>query len=104
MTYEKYLKLSILFMVLLVIGLVFVQSFLSMLLVTQVIVPWISSFDEASMLGAFNFGMIYCILLIAVGAGIDYVVFGLYKKHVSKKKSKLLNKELGLIYKEVGLI
>lgn len=92
MTYEKYLKLSTLFMVLLPIVLILVQSFLSMLLVTQVIVPWISSFDEASMLGAFNFGMIYCILLIAVCTGIDYAIFGLYKKHVSKKESKLLNK------------
>ena len=92
MTYEKYLKLSTLFMVLLPIVLILVQSFLSMLLVTQVIVPWISSFDEASMLGAFNFGMIYCILLIAVCTGIDYVVFSLYRKHVYKKESKLLNK------------
>lgn len=97
MTYEKYLKLSTLFMVLLPIGLILVQSFLSMLLVTQVIVPWISSFDEASMLGAFNFGMIYCILLIAVCTGIDYVVLGLYRKHVEKKEFKLLNKELGVI-------
>ena len=97
MTYEKYLKLSTLFMVLLPIGLILVQSFLSMLLVTQVIVPWISSFDEASMLGAFNFGMIYCILLIAVCTGIDYVVLSLYKKHVGKKRLKLFNKELGRI-------
>lgn len=97
MTYEKYLKLSTLFMVLLPIGLVLVQSFLSMLLVTRVIVPWISSFDEASMLGAFNFGMIYAVLLIAVCTGIDYVILGLYKKHVSKKDFKLLNKEIGMI-------
>ena len=97
MTYEKYLKLSTLFMVLLIIGLILVQSFLSMLLVTQVIVPWISSFDEASMLGAFNFGMMYSVLLIAVCTGIDYVVLGLYRKHVEKKEFKLLNKELGLI-------
>ena len=97
MTYEKYLKLSALFMVLLTIGLILVQSFLSMLLVTQVIIPWISSFDEASMLSAFNFGMIYSVLLIVVCIGIDYVVLGLYRKHTDKKESKLLNKELGRI-------
>lgn len=97
MTYEKYLKLSTLFMALLPIGLIFAQSFLSMLLVTQVIIPWISSFDEASMLSAFDFGMMYSVLLIAVCTGIDYVVLGLYRKHVDKKESKLLNKELGRI-------
>lgn len=97
MTYEKYLKLSALFMVLLTIGLILVQSFLSMLLVTQVIIPWISSFDEASMLSAFNFGMIYSVLLIVVCIGIDYVVLGLYRKHTDKKESELLNKELGRI-------
>lgn len=97
MTYEKYLKLSTLFMVLLIIGLILVESFLSMLLVTQVIIPWISSFDEISLLGAFNFGMIYAVSLIAVCIGFNYVVLGLYRKHVSKKETKLLNKELGLI-------
>ena len=92
MTYEKYLKLSALFTVLLTIGLILVQSFLSMLLATQVIIPWISSFDEIGLDWAFNFGMIYCVLFIAVCLGIDYVVFGLYTKHVNKKESKLLNK------------
>lgn len=96
MTYEKYLKLSTLFMVLLIIGLILVESFLSMLLVTQVIIPLISSF-EISLLGAFNFGMMYAVSLIAVCVGFNYVVFGLYRKHVSKKETKLLNKELGLI-------
>lgn len=97
MTYEKYLKLSTLFMVLLIIGLVFVQSFLSMLLVTQVIVPWISSFDKVTMNGMFNFGMIYSVLLIVVCLCIDYLVLALYRKHTDKKESKLLNKELGRI-------
>jgi hypothetical protein len=96
MTYEKYLKLSTLFMVLLIIGLILVESFLSMLLVTQVIIPWISGF-EISLLGAFNFGMMYAVSLIAVCIGFNYVVLGLYRKHVSKKETKLLNKELGLI-------
>ena len=96
MTYEKYLKLSTLFMVLLTIGLVFVQSFLSMLLVTQVIVPWLSSLNT-TMLGVLNFGMAYNILFIVVCVGIDYAVLNLYGKHVKKKESKLLNKELGRI-------
>lgn len=96
MTYEKYLKLSTLFMVLLTIGLVFVQSFLSMLLVTQVIVPWLSSLNT-TMLGVLNFGMAYNILFIVVCVGIDYAVLSLYGKHVKKKESKLLNKELGRI-------
>ena len=93
MTYEKYLKLSTLFMVLLIIGLVLVQSFLSMLLVTQVIVPWLSSLNT-TMLGVLNFGMAYNILFIVVCVGIDYAVLNLYGKHVKKKESKLLNKEL----------
>jgi hypothetical protein len=97
MTYAKYIKLSTLFRVLLIIGLIFVELFLSTLWVAQVIIPWISSFDEASMLGAFNFGMIYSVLLIAACTGIDYVVLGLYRKHVEKKEFKLLNKELGRI-------
>ena len=97
MTYTNYLKLSALFSALLIIGLILVQSFLSMLLVTQVIIPWISSFDEISLLGVFNFGMIYSILLIVACLGIDYVVLGLYRKHTDKKESKLLNKELGRI-------
>ena len=94
MTYEKYFKLSALFMVLLIIGLVFVESFLSVLLIEQVIIPWISSFDEASMTSAFNFGMIYNILFIVVCLGIDYAILSLYGKHVRKKEYKLLNKEL----------
>ncbi len=97
MTYEKYLKLSVFFMLLLIIGLILVQSFLSTLLVTQVIIPWISSFDKVGMLGVFNFGMIYSLLYMAVCLCIDYVVLSLYRKHTDKKESKLLNKELGLI-------
>ena len=93
MTYEKYFKLSALFTVLLTIGLILVQSFLSVLLVTQVIIPWISSFDKVGLDGAFNFGMIYCVLLIAVCLGIDYVVLGLYTKHVGKKRYELFNKQ-----------
>lgn len=97
MTYEKYLKLSSLFRVLLIIGLILVQTFLSTLFVTEVIIPWISSFDKVGLEEAFDFGMIYSVLLIIVCMGIDFLVLGLYRKHTDKKESKLLNKELGRI-------
>jgi hypothetical protein len=94
MTYEKYLKLSIVIRLLIVVALVFVQSAASTWLVVGKIVPYLSGIEGMTMLGMFNSGMLYSLLLIGACALLDWGVFKLYNRHVEKKEHELLMKEI----------
>ena len=94
MTYTNYLKLSTVIKFLIPIALVFVQSVASTWLVVGTIVPYLSGIEGITMLGMFNFGMLYSLALIAVCALIDWCVFKLYERHVTKKENELLMKEI----------
>ena len=94
MTYEKYLKLSTAIRLLIAVALVFVQTVTSTWLVVGKIVPYLSGIDGMTMLGMFNSGMLYFVLLVGVCTLIDIGVFKLYNRHVEKKENELLMKEI----------
>ena len=94
MTYEKYLKLSTAIRLLIAVALVFVQTVVSTWLVVGKIVPYLSGIDGMTMLGMFNSGMLYSVLLVAVCLLIDFGIFKLYDRHVEKKEHELLMKEI----------
>lgn len=94
MTYEKYLKLSTVVKFLIAVALVFVQSVASTWLVVGAIVPYLSGIDGMTMLGMFNSGMLYSMLLVGVCTLVDIGIFKLYSRHVDKKENELLMKEI----------
>ena len=94
MTYEKYLKLSTAIRLLIAVALVFVQTVASTCLVVGKIVPYLSGIDGMTMLGMFNSGMLYSVLLVAVCLLINFAIFKLYDRHVEKKEHELLMKEI----------